>query len=350
MLNFDANCVFHVQNALSQGNSGRFLGTNCRIPAMLKGPMQHQVAHGVLDHLSETAVAPGARINEQALARKLGVSRTPVRAVLAHLVETGILESRPRRGFFLAHRPASDAAAALEAEQPAGGTYEAMLLDVLLGKLGATLSQNALMRRYGASRGELLAALRRMTREGLAEPAPGLGWNFVHFGSDTIEQGYRLRMLLEPSVLLEPDYAPDEDVLRALRADHAATLANLSERTAWGELFNLDARFHTALVAGSGNPLAVEVVQKQNRLRRLCEYLGYERLDRVRESLSEHMAILDSLLQGDREWAAAQLKRHLKRSLTQSLRHFDLDLEAFRRGRRRLTPSLPPNGTGAPAD
>lgn len=312
--------------------------------------MQRQVAHGVLDHLSETAVAPGTRINEQALARKLGVSRTPVRAVLAHLAETGVLESRPRRGFFLARRPAPDAAAALGVGQPAGGLYEAMLLDVLLGKLDGTLSQNALKRRYRAARGELLAALRRMTREGLAEPAPGLGWNFVHFGSDTIEQGYRLRLLLEPAALVEPDYALDEEVLRALRADHAATLANLSARTAWGELFNLDARFHTALIAGSGNPLAVEVVQKQNRLRRLCEYLGYERLDRVRESLSEHMAILDSLLEGERDWAAAQLKRHLKRSLVQSLRHFDRDLEAFRRGQRRLAPALARNGLGAASD
>jgi len=312
---------------------------------MLKGPMQRQVAHGVLDHLSETAVAPGMRINEQALARKLGVSRTPVRAVLAHLAEAGLLESRPRRGFFLARRPTPGTAAALEAEQPADGIYQAMLLDVLLGKLDGTLSQNALTRRYETSRGELLAALRRMTREGLAEPAPGLGWNFVHFGSDTIEQGYRLRILLEPAVLLEPDYAPDDEALRALRADHAATLAHLSERTAWSELFSLDARFHTVLVVGSGNPLAVEVVQKQNRLRRLCEYLGYERLDRVRESLDEHMAILDSVLQGDREWAAAQLKKHLKRSLAQSLRHFDRDLEAFRRGQRRLAPALSNNGT-----
>lgn len=317
---------------------------------MLKGPMQRQVAHGVLDYLSESAVAPGTRISEQALARKLGVSRTPVRAVLAHLVEAGVLESRPRRGFYLARRPTPDTTTALEAGQPAGGIYEAMLLDVLLGKLDGTFSQNALMRRFGTARGELLAALRRMTREGLAEPAPGLGWNFVHFGSDTIEQGYRLRILLEPAVLLEPDYLPEEEVLRTLRSDHAATLADLSARTAWSELFNLDARFHTALVAGSGNPLAVEVVQKQNRLRRLCEYLGYERLDRVRESLSEHMAILDSLLQGDREWAAAQLKRHLKRSLTQSLRHFDRDLEAFRRGRRRLAPALSRNGIETPRD
>jgi len=312
--------------------------------------MQRQVAHGVLDYLSETAAAPGTRINEQALARKLGVSRTPVRAVLSYFAETGVLENRPHRGFFLARRPAPDAVAALEADQTVGGTYEAMLLDVLLGKLDGTLSQNALMRRYGTARGELLAALRRMTREGLAEPAPGLGWNFVHFGSDTIEQGYRLRIMLEPAVLSEPDYSADEDLLRSLRTDHAATLANLSPHTAWSELFNLDARFHTALVAGSGNALAVEVVQKQNRLRRLCEYLGYERLDRVRESLSEHMAILDSLLQGDREWAAAQLKKHLKRSLAQSLRHFDRDLEAFRRGRRRLAPALSRARNGAPPD
>ncbi len=78
------------------------------------------------------------------------------------------------------------------------------------------------------------------------------------------------------------------------------------------------------------------MIQKQNRIRRLNEFLGYERLDRVRGSLREHLGILHSLMDGDREWASAQLRQHLRRSLDQSLSHYAQDIEDFRSGRRRL--------------
>ena len=43
---------------------------------------------------------PGARINEVHLARDLKVSRTPLREALSQLTAEGLVESRPRRGFF----------------------------------------------------------------------------------------------------------------------------------------------------------------------------------------------------------------------------------------------------------
>ncbi len=304
---------------------------------MLRGPTQWHVAQKVLDRIVNDPMEPGARINQLALARSLGVSRTPVRAVLLQLADKGILDQRPRQGFFLARKPDAVEDVAFDGSQPASDAYERMVRDLLLDNLRRTMSQSALMRRYGIKRGELTATLRRMTREGLAEPAPGRGWTFVQFGAAVIEKGYRLRLILEPAVLLSDDYAPNEQALRALRDDHVAALRALSSRTPWSDLFNLDSRFHVTLAEGSGNELIVAAIQKQNSIRRLNEYLGYERLDRVQSSLSEHLGILESLIEGDREWAAAQLRRHLKASLRQSLQHFDRDIEDFRQGKRRLS-------------
>lgn len=302
---------------------------------MLKGSTQWQVARGIIDHIVEQGLEPGARLSEQALAQQFRVSRTPVRAVLCLLHDTGVLERRPNQGYILRRRveSADDAGLGEVGEET---LYERILVDILEGALERTMSQNALMRRYDVGRGELTATLRRMTREGLAEPAPGQGWTFVQFSAEIIQKGYRLRLILEPQVLLEPDFSIDEDTLNGLRQAHEKTLGELSEATAWSELFSLDTRFHETLAAGSGNELIVETIQKQNRIRRLNEFLGYERLDRVRESLQEHLGILHSLLEGDREWAAAQLRQHLRRSLNQSLRHYAQDIEDFRSGRRRL--------------
>ncbi len=45
--------------------------------------------------------APGSRLPDDALARELGVSRTPVREALYRLGEVGLVRIHPRRGFFV---------------------------------------------------------------------------------------------------------------------------------------------------------------------------------------------------------------------------------------------------------
>lgn len=45
---------------------------------------------------------PGAKLEEIVLAKRFGVSRTPVRDVLRELAVTGLIESQPRRGFSVA--------------------------------------------------------------------------------------------------------------------------------------------------------------------------------------------------------------------------------------------------------
>lgn len=46
--------------------------------------------------------SPGARLDEQQLAQRFGVSRTPVREALRQLATSGLIELRPRRGALVA--------------------------------------------------------------------------------------------------------------------------------------------------------------------------------------------------------------------------------------------------------
>lgn len=303
---------------------------------MLKSPTQSRAARGVIEHVVNGGIEAGVHINELAIAQSLGISRTPVRAALDHLRQEGILEHRPGEGYFLV-RPLASIEEAGISDAAGDELYDRILRDILEGTLGSTMSQNALIRRYGVRRGELNAALRRMVREGLAEPAFGHGWTFVQFSREIVRNGYRLRMILEPGALTETDYVVDREALTRLDAAHARVLDRLSGATSWNELFDLDARFHETLAAGSGNDLYVEIIQKQNRIRRLNEILGYERVERVRQSLSEHRGIIDSLLHEDPESAGLQMRQHLRRSLDQSLNHCERDLEDFRAGRRRFS-------------
>ena len=75
--------------------------------------------------------------------------------------------------------------------------------------------------------------------------------------------------------------------------------------------------------------LIVDIVRRQNRLRRLAEFVGYGRLERVRASMEEHVAIIDALLAGDRDWAAALMRQHLAVSRKETEEHFDRDRRAL---------------------
>lgn len=65
------------------------------------GNLSDRVRAYLLAQLTAGELAPGERINEAELARRLGISRNPVREAVAGLVRQGFLIARPRRGAFL---------------------------------------------------------------------------------------------------------------------------------------------------------------------------------------------------------------------------------------------------------
>jgi DNA-binding GntR family transcriptional regulator len=71
-------------------------------PALLpRDNLSDEVALAVRNLIVDGALPAGSRINEVHLARRLGVSRTPLREALARLEQEGALASRPRIGWFV---------------------------------------------------------------------------------------------------------------------------------------------------------------------------------------------------------------------------------------------------------
>lgn len=61
-----------------------------------------RLAAEIAEAIVTGALAPGSRLDEQALADQYGVSRTPVREALRQLGTSGLVEVRPRRGAVVA--------------------------------------------------------------------------------------------------------------------------------------------------------------------------------------------------------------------------------------------------------
>jgi len=66
-------------------------------------PLRHQTLHervyeALLGLIGAGVLAPGTPLDEQALAARLGVSRTPLRAAIARLAQEGLVVNLPYRG------------------------------------------------------------------------------------------------------------------------------------------------------------------------------------------------------------------------------------------------------------
>ena len=62
----------------------------------------HRIEQALIEEISAGELLPGIRLDEVRLARRFGVSRTPVREALSRLTAQGVLVPGERRGAFVA--------------------------------------------------------------------------------------------------------------------------------------------------------------------------------------------------------------------------------------------------------
>lgn len=298
----------------------------------MQTPLQARILDQLRQLLGE-ALEPGDRINEAEISDQLGVSRTPVRRALQQLQAEGAVDYEQNRGFRLA-----DMGLLLknsEAEQEAL-LDERVMRDMAVGDLRSVISERALMQKYAVANGELMSTLRRLMRDHLVEPSPGRGWIFTDVGAEALANGYRFRQIIEPAAILSDAYEVDVAAFELIDADHAyaiETIDSMDRR----RLFDLDARFHRLVAQGADTADLVDAIDRQNNIRRVAEYLGFVRLERLRQSMTEHRGIIAALLRGERQSAAALMRIHLEISRDETFVHMEQDLDRVRGGKVRLS-------------
>jgi DNA-binding GntR family transcriptional regulator len=272
-----------------------------------------QTAEQILDIIKHDGLNAGHHLTELSVARRVGLSRTPVRAALQLLSEQGILVLRPRHGYVLA-RNGHDIGVPTELPMSADETlYQRLARDKVANRLPACVTETFLMRRYGASRNLVSAALSRLSEEGLVRRGRGREWAFIEIlnSASAQQESYQLRLMVEPAALLLHTFKADREELIRLRRQHMNLLAAGEIASRSREVFHMDASFHEQLARMSGNSFVLAAVRQQNRLRRLIEYQGYRDVTRVHTWCREHVAIVDALLRGAARKASALLTLHL---------------------------------------
>jgi DNA-binding GntR family transcriptional regulator len=182
--------------------------------------------------------------------------------------------------------------------------------------LGARLVEERLGAILETSRTPVREALVRLHTEGLVVRHSDGG--FVPMVPDvaTMRTLYEVRVGLEMQALRRPasfGTTHDQEQLVALREEWEVIGAEVP--VAAPDFVLLDEAFHVGLAEAAGNGVLVEFLGAVNDRIRIVRMQDFLTADRVSETVEQHLAIVDAVLEGEIELAVALFDAHLTESL-----------------------------------
>lgn len=192
----------------------------------------------------------------------------------------------------------------------ATAVYDEVKRRLLVGdfRIGRRLAETSLAEQLGVSRTPVREALARLHAEGFVIRLPEGGFSPAAPDLHTIGELYVVRRGLELTAL-NVEEGHDEHQLGELRNDWAAM-----EPTTDGDpdFVLYDEDFHVRLADAAGNQALVEMLTRVNERIRVVRVYDFLTADRVRETIEEHLSIVEALLAGETKVAERRLNRHLR--------------------------------------
>ncbi|WP_109438170.1 GntR family transcriptional regulator [Aquimarina sp. AU119] len=173
---------------------------------------------------------------------------------------------------------------------------------------GQKIVQDKLAENLGISRTPLRSALQMLEGEGLIESVPRKGVIVKEFTDREIVEIFDCRIALEVTAIrLFTDRASDAEI-NELRNLFLPFLNGKIDNDAYQKA---DAKFHDAIMLGSGNNFLHKLFHKGNLL--VCiDLIGL--LRQPDETLQEHMEMIDAIQKRDSDLAEELSKSHLDRT------------------------------------
>ncbi|GHC21010.1 GntR family transcriptional regulator [Aidingimonas halophila] len=275
------------------------------------------LAQQVIGVVLERGMSPGDHLPEQAFSEACGVSRTPIRAAFKILEEKEILTWKEEEGYFLEIGQADGLTEeAHRLEDMEDSLAQRILSDRADRRIGDIQSISALVRRYNVTRNSVLNALKILSRDGVVTQLPGRSWAFqpMFDTPKAVDESLAFRLTIEPQAILAPGFIMDIKKAGLLKMRMQELLDTQEGHITSTGFLRLDTEFHSFIAECSGNRFARGALLAHHRLRRATQKDISIPDFRLRQSLDEHLEILDSLERHQFELAADQMVLHLRRS------------------------------------
>jgi len=201
-----------------------------------------------------------------------------------------------------------------------------LLLDLILsGELSSdcALSERKLADTLQMGRTPVREAIRRMTREGLVEVRPARGTYVRKLSLNEVEEIYEARIGLEGmAAFLAAERGPTEE-FKMFREKFEKMIA-APEDFDLTDIHRLGQEFHVEVFRAANNRFLLQMYEPLRLSHRLT--LGLPRYydhDWVRESVKEHLAILDAIERRNSHEARQFICDHLMKGLDVRYKIFD---------------------------
>lgn len=197
--------------------------------------------------------------------------------------------------------------------------YAELKTRLLLGEfpIHRRLAEEKLAALVGVSRTPIREALARLHAEGLIARAPDGGFMPAVPDVTLVQHLYEVRAGLELQALRRPatiGTVHDEVTLTTLREEWQSLAGDAASTEPDPGFVLLDEAFHVTLAEAAGNPALAEVLQQVNERIRVVRMQDFMLPERIERTVSEHLAIVDAVLEGRLVEAESQFTSHLDTS------------------------------------
>jgi DNA-binding GntR family transcriptional regulator len=207
-------------------------------------------------------------------------------------------------------------------DQKAYNQLKSMILDQNL-KSGNKIYQEKLAVDLGISRTPLVNALKKLEQERLITAIPRKGFYIREFSKDEMINIFELREVLEGLAARRASLRISGSQIKKLN-DLFTGLKTSEASGSYEKYAKADRRFHLFLIKLGGDDLLFNIIETYSVI--TFSYLVKFRGGLVRppkETLPEHLAIIDAIINKDPEMAEQAARVHFKRSREKLLMDFE---------------------------
>jgi DNA-binding GntR family transcriptional regulator len=276
-----------------------------------------QACNRCLDLLVENENLP----SEPDLCEALGVSRTTVRAVLAHFQDAGLLAWEKRSKARLRNPQPDDYFSSGETDSPADIIERGFMRRLLAEKVepGTLMTEAELARDAGVGVASVREFLIRFSRFGLIEKRPNSRWRFKGFTREFALELTEIREMFElrsafAFVALAGDH-PAWGALDAIEGEHHDYQRLIASRPA--KFSEIDERFHRLIHGASHNRFIIDfydVIAMVFHYHYQWNKVGEHQRNAV--AVGEHLAYINALKSRDHKRVREACEAHLASART----------------------------------
>jgi len=195
--------------------------------------------------------------------------------------------------------------------------YESLKRRIIACELvpGLPINEADFANELGVSKTPVREALRQLERDGFVENVPGRGSTISHITPLDIREIFEIREIIESGAAKQvAQFNPHNEELTKKRVEQQRLLRDEpgSEEYVheWGEWEDV----HLSIVQALGNQMLLAMYEGLlDRIKRIRNHFGRRFTQRrLHEIISEHLGILDAILESDPDRAEQAVKKHLQ--------------------------------------